>query len=506
MQFFVSLCSISRFSLSSVSASGSGLALHRYAFTNLPTTLSSFLISNLSTRIANTVIGLCYLAIAAAIATALAQSAKGLPRRIFIALASCSTIAGLASLLSAALAGTFHPRFIDKLPLASALFPVLIAALVPQLLSLLRSNACEIESTAESVRRSEARFLANAQHTTDAFMHLEALRAPSGRIEDFLFTYINPNAEKLIARPAGQIVGARLSQILPIQPTGSLFERFCQVVLNGIPLLHEFPLDSRDPDSPWMRHLVTKLDDGLAITASDITATKREVRELLREDQYDPLTGLPNPLMLHDRIEQAIARAVRYNEKVAIFLINLDNFQQINDRYGRDFGDEILRITAARLRATFRATDTVIRLDADEFVVILPEVKLEIDVRRTAATLLANLRKSIVHDSAINLRTVNITSSLGAAIYPDTALTIEALLAAADAAMVRAKARGKNQYVLYDPIIDASPAPDLLTEPSSSEFDPSHETSALYDLQPRRRAVRRSGSSHRSGPQRRFNP
>ena len=505
MQYFASLCSISLPTLWSVSVFAPGLALHCRVFASLSATLSLVLIPNLSVRIANAIIGLSCLAIAATIATALAQSAQGLPRRILIAVASVASIAGLASLLSAALAGTYHPAFIDKLPFASALFSILIAALLPSLLSLLRSNAHDIEASAESARRSEARFLANARHSTDAFMHLEALRAPSGRIEDFLFTYINPNAEKLIEKSAAQIVGARLSQVLPIPPTGALFEKFCQVVLNGKALLHEFPLDASDPDSPWMRHLVTKLDDGLAITASDVTATKREVRELLREDQYDPLTGLPNCLMLHDRIEQAIARAVRYRDKVAIFLINIDNFQQLNDRYGRGFGDEVLRTTATRLRSAFRATDTIIRLDADEFVVILPEIKLEIDVRRTAATLLANLRKPIVHDGAANLRTINITSSLGAAIYPDTALTTEDLLAAADAAMGRAKARGKNQYTLYDPMIDAPPEPELPTTAPSAEI--------LYDaleseeeIQPRRRPIRRPGSSHRLGSQRRFNP
>jgi diguanylate cyclase (GGDEF)-like protein len=506
MRSFVALCVVVLPPLRSVAASVPGLASHPRAFVS-PATLSLFFITSLSVRIASAMIGLSFLSMAATIATALAQSAKGLPRRrILISVAFCASVAGLASLLSAALASGFHPGLVDKLPLASALFSVLLAVLLPRLLSLLRSNARELESTTESARRSEARFLSNAQYTTDAFIHLEAIRAPSGRIEDFLFTYINPNAEKLIDKTSSQVLGARLSQILPIPPTGPLFEKFCQVVLSGTPLLHEFPLDAGDPDSPWMRHLVTRLDDGLAITASDITATKREVREFLREDQFDPLTGLPNSLILHDRIEQAIARAVRYRDKVAVFIINIDNFQQLNDRYGREFGDEVLRITATRLRSTIRATDSVIRLDADEFVVILPEIKLEIDVRRTAATLLANLRQPIVHDGAANLRTINITSTLGAAIYPESALTTEALLAAADAAMARAKAHGKNQYILYDPVIDAPPAGDPPTRSRSAEGIADSSQEAGPGILPRRRPFRRQGQAHRSASQRRFNP
>jgi diguanylate cyclase (GGDEF)-like protein len=233
-----------------------------------------------------------------------------------------------------------------------------------------------------------------------------------------------------------------------------------------------------------MRHHVARLDDGIAITASDITATKREVRELLREDQHDPLTNLPNHLLLQDRVEQAIARAVRYQDKVGIFLLNLDAFEQINDRHGRPIGDEVLRVTAARLRSAIRATDTVIRLDADEFIIILPEIKLEIDVRRTAATLAASLRKPILLDGAIELITLQLTSSIGAAIYPDTALSYGGLLAAADTAMARAKAQGKNQYILYDPAIDDLTNDHLVSEESAAlaPSDSKSDSTASFDV------------------------
>jgi diguanylate cyclase (GGDEF)-like protein len=475
MQYSASLCFFSQPSLWFVSASVSGLALHGHVSTHsfVSPLLLLILPGAAIAHIANAIIGLSCLAIAATVGSFLTTSRKDLPARwIIITVASCSAVAGAACLLAAAVSARFHPRLIQTTPLALAILAALTASLLPFLLSYLRSSAHELESATEAARKHEACFLAAGKNTTDALMLLDALRAPSGRIEDFLFTYLNPNAEKLVARPGNQVLGARLTRILPLQSSSSLFEQFCQVVITGKPLRHEFPLDPKDPDSPWMRHLVTKLDEGIAITASDITASKREVREILRQDQYDPLTSLPNHLLLEDRVEQAIARAVRYKDKVGIFLLNLDAFQQINDRHGRIFGDEVLCTTAARLRSAIRATDTVVRLDADEFIVIMPDIKLEIDVRRTAATLIASIRKpfratneAAADNRAANPGAVQITCSLGAAIYPDSAVAVADLLAAADTAMARAKAHGKNQYILYDPLID---------DPSDSSSDSSH--------------------------------
>ncbi len=484
MQYSASLCFFSQSSPVFVSAFVSGLALDGRVSTQ--SSVSPLLVLILPgaaiAHIANAIIGLSCLAIAATVGSFVATSRKDLPARwMMIVAASCSAVAGAVCLFAAAVSGRFHPRLIQTTPLALGILAALTAALLPFLLSYLRSSAHELESTTEAARKHEARFLAAGQNTTDAFMLLDALRAPSGRIEDFLFTYVNTNAEKLLARPGSQVLGARLTRVLPLQSSSNLFEQFCQVVITGKPLRHEFPLDPKDPDSPWMRHLVAKLDEGIAITASDITASKREVREILRQDQYDPLTSLPNHLLLEDRVEQAIARAVRYKDKVGIFLLNLDAFQQVNDRYGRIFGDEVLRTTAARLRSAIRATDTIVRLDADEFIVIMPDIKLEIDVRRAAATLIASIRKPITLDEAANEAPstgraanpgpVQITCSLGAAIYPDSAVTVADLLAAADTAMARAKAHGKNQYILYDRLIDD---PASVNDPSDSSEDSSH--------------------------------
>jgi diguanylate cyclase (GGDEF)-like protein len=168
--------------------------------------------------------------------------------------------------------------------------------------------------------------------------------------------------------------------------------------------------------------------------------------------------------LLEDRIGQAMIRADRYRNKVGVLLINLDGFERINDGHGRSFGDEVILNVSARLRAAIRATDTIIRLGGDEFVVVMPDMRLEIDVRHTAAALVAFLREPLIVEG----KTLRISCSLGASIYPDAALTVQDLLDTADVAMCRAKMQGKNQYALY--VRPAEPASDA-EETLESDFE-----------------------------------
>jgi diguanylate cyclase (GGDEF)-like protein len=305
-----------------------------------------------------------------------------------------------------------------------------------------------LERAVEASRRNELRFMAIANSTLDAFYLLKAIR-PEGRsngpIEDFVFTYVNPHAEEIIDRPQDQILGARLSWILPMRTDGALFDQYRHVVLTGAPLTHEFPLDPKDIYGAWMRHHVERFEDGLAITASEIIQHSRPNEPPAALDLYDPLTGLPNRNLLADRLQQATARAIRYRTKVAVFLLNLDSFQHVNEAYGHEAGDQVLVNAANRLRATVRLTDTVLRMGGDEFVIIMPDIALESDMRRTAATLVAVLRPAIV----VGAKSIEVTCSIGVAVYPDSAANAEELLHRADLAMYRAKCQGKNKYNLF---------------------------------------------------------
>jgi diguanylate cyclase (GGDEF)-like protein len=420
-------------------------------------------------------IGLSCIAIAATLASFLTAAGRDTPLRWpLTALTLCTTLAGLCCLLSAAPMRGEHPALTGLAPLFGAVLAILAAFLLPFLLPLLLSRSRELEFSAVAARKNENRFLAATQSSSDAFILLEALRSPDGTIEDFLFTYINVNAEKIIEKPGSEVVGARITRILPIDPAGRLFRQYCEVVATGKPLVHEFPLDPKDPDGPWMRHHVARLGEdseaGLAITASDITERKHAQQDRLHLSQHDPLTGLPNRRLLDDRIQQAIARADRYGNKVAVILVSLDSFEQINAGRGSDLGDQVLLATAIRLRGAVRATDSVLRLGGDEFVVLMGDMLLEIDIRRAAATLVAILREPLALEDKTGSPSLQVSTSLGVAVYPDTALTVDNLLTHADSAMYRAKIRGSNQYVLNapaanlnfgaDPGFDADPALD----------------------------------------------
>jgi diguanylate cyclase (GGDEF)-like protein len=344
---------------------------------------------------------------------------------------------------------------------------VVCACVLPYLLLCLHSKSRELESVSLAAHKSEARFLAAAKSNDAAFFLLKTMRAPDGLIEDFLFTYLNANAEKILARPSSAVIGLRLTRILPMARDGKLMRDFRLVVLTGKPLVHEFSLRPDDPESPWMRHQVTRLEDGLSITASDITDRKHAELNLTEGAQHDPLTGLPNRRLLEDRIEQAMIRADRYRNKAGVFLINLDGFERINETHGRRFGDQVILSVATRLRATIRSTDTIIRLGGDEFIVVMPDMRLEIDVRHTAAALVAILREPFILEG----KTLRLSCSLGATIYPDTALTIQDLLESADVAMCRAKMQGKNQYALYVKPAEAGSAAAAESDDDSDSED-----------------------------------
>ena len=408
-------------------------------------------------RVEDVFIGLSCIAIAATLASFLSTAGHDLPFRwTLIALTACTTIAGLCCLLSAAMVDGMYTALVGQASLFGAVLALLTAFLLPFLLPMLLSKSRELEFTSQTAKRNEIRFLAATQSTEDAFILLEALRSPDGAIEDFLFTYINANAEKLLLKHSSDVVGARLTLTLAMDPADRLFQQYRQVVHTGKPLVHEFALEPYDPYSPWMRHQVTKLEDGLAIIASDITDRKRAELDLLHQSQHDTLTGLPNYRLLDDRIQQAIVRADRYSTRVAVFLVNLDAFEHLNDAHGRAIGDQVLRVTAGRLRGAIRATDSVLRLDGDEFIVLMPDMMLEIDIRHAAATLVAILREPM----QLNGKRVECSCSLGASVYPEMANTVDDLLTRAEVAMYRAKAFGKNQYVLYTPAADFGYDPD----------------------------------------------
>lgn len=172
----------------------------------------------------------------------------------------------------------------------------------------------------------------------------------------------------------------------------------------------------------------------------ELKARKRIEKRLKHQATHDPLTGLYNRNELERRIADDIARATRYNHPISIFMVDIDHFKEINDRYGHANGDRVLRSVAFELERSLRKTDYVARFGGEEFLVVLPETPLS-----RAVELGERLRQRVAgHRIALGDDSVSLTVSIGVASFPEIDSDWHALLDAADMAMYQAKHDGRN--------------------------------------------------------------
>jgi diguanylate cyclase (GGDEF)-like protein len=192
----------------------------------------------------------------------------------------------------------------------------------------------------------------------------------------------------------------------------------------------------------------TESDEELLQFVSDQVASaiarKQNEARLQRLALYDPLTDLPNRTLLDDRVETALSRARRESSHFAVLYVDVDGFKAANDRFGHSLGDRLLVEIAKRLVRCLRAADTVGRLGGDEFVVLLSQIVLPDDAEAVAR----KIQDSLSQPYAIDDRRLQLTASIGIAVYPDDGETSEALLDRADGAMYRAKRNGGDRFEL----------------------------------------------------------
>lgn len=173
---------------------------------------------------------------------------------------------------------------------------------------------------------------------------------------------------------------------------------------------------------------------------------RKQAEETIRQMAYhDSLTGLPNRKLFSDRTEIALAQAGRSQKNVAVIMLDLDNFKDINDTLGHDVGDHLLKTAAERLKAAMRKSDTVARFGGDEFVLLLPELKGIEGASRVAQKIVVSFRKPFL----INTHQLIVTASIGIAVYPDDGSDESALLKNADIAMYQAKQAGRDRYQVF---------------------------------------------------------
>jgi diguanylate cyclase (GGDEF)-like protein len=196
-----------------------------------------------------------------------------------------------------------------------------------------------------------------------------------------------------------------------------------------------------------LRGHVLRLEDLVTTRTRGLEAANQQLRHLAT---HDALTGLPNRVLLDDRLQQAIAHADRDTRSFALLVCDLDRFKLINDSLGHRAGDELLQEVAQRLTALVRPSDTVARFGGDEFVLIGTSISDADDAAALAARVM-DVLQAPVRIAAIDIHT---SPSIGIAMYPDDGITMQALLAHADAAMYSAKQQGRGNFRRYAPGMD----------------------------------------------------
>lgn len=181
------------------------------------------------------------------------------------------------------------------------------------------------------------------------------------------------------------------------------------------------------------------------VVVLDITDRKRAEEQIRHMALHDNLTGLPNRLILNDRLRQLMLRSDRHHSRAALLFIDLDGFKPVNDFFGHDTGDCVLREVAIRLLGSVREMDTVARVGGDEFVVLMEDLP---DIQG-AATVAQKIIDVVSQPIEVRGRACSIGASVGIAIYPDDAKDSDTLMICADNAMYLAKERGKSNYQFF---------------------------------------------------------
>jgi diguanylate cyclase (GGDEF)-like protein/PAS domain S-box-containing protein len=256
---------------------------------------------------------------------------------------------------------------------------------------------------------------------------------------------VNPAFAELAGVDAERAIGRRLADFASAAGDDDLATQLRDALATHGHWSGEVRVRRADGDAVGGWLSVSTVGDGAGesthcvATFTGITTRRASQARLAYLAHHDPLTQLPNRLLLHDRVDQAISRAARTGAKLALLFVDLDDFKRINDTFGHQTGDVVLREIAARLAHCVRETDTVSRYGGDEFVVALPDL--------TEAGVVERVARCIAEQVSAPLRAggveVRVSCSIGLALYPGDGADCDALVRRADASMYAAKRAGR---------------------------------------------------------------
>lgn len=271
-------------------------------------------------------------------------------------------------------------------------------------------------------------------------------------------TFLNFVAEKMTGWAWQEAAGRPMLEVLQILDAGSRepaphpinvavgVDRTVRLSSNCI-LVRRDGFETPIEDSVAPIHDREGKETGAVIIFRDVSTARAMAAQMTHSAQHDFLTGLPNRMLLNDRVTQAIVLAPRHSKKVAVLFLDLDGFKHINDSLGHPTGDKLLQSIAKRLVACVRSSDTVSRQGGDEFVVLLSEMEQSEDAAISALRIL----QAVAEAHTIDHHDLHVTASIGLSVFPDDGKDAETLIKNADTAMYQAKENGRQSYQFFRP-------------------------------------------------------
>lgn len=269
--------------------------------------------------------------------------------------------------------------------------------------------------------------------------------------------YVNPAFSRLTGYSFEEAIGHNPRILKAGDQSDEFYREMWETVTQGLEWRGEFHNKRKDGTLFWEIASISPITDENGLTThyvavkENITERKELQERLEQMAQFDMLTGLPNRRMFLDRLAQTVAVAKRSGQRFGLLFIDLDGFKRMNDLYGHEAGDRVLKTVAARLSACIRISDTAGRIGGDEFTVILGALTDYSDAGQVAEKILQALQRPIILP---NGQKDSIGSSIGISVFPEDAGDGDGLLATADDAMYEVKRTGKNSYRFFQNRVD----------------------------------------------------
>jgi len=229
------------------------------------------------------------------------------------------------------------------------------------------------------------------------------------------------------------------TEVLPQIAIELFFLLNISAALSGVYLLIKYFINEKDKNA---NERLEKEHRALVLRTEELNKANIKLKTLAH---YDSLTGLPNRDLFNDRLAQAIEKAKRHNNELALLFVDLDRFKQINDSLGHSLGDKVLQTVATRLNECIRKEDSLARLGGDEFIILMDDL----NKGENASLLAQKIIDSLAEPIYIDEHTFYVTASVGISLYPHDDMNMNKLLMYADTAMYKAKKEGKNNFQFY---------------------------------------------------------